>query len=188
MESMPMDHEPEDPRAALASADQARRRLTGGLRMPAGFYPALAASIAAQLGTAAYGIAAQSLAGVAVALAGVAVFLGTAALLLHRFHRVNGVRVDGLASQVVLAAGASAALVYMGALAAGIWAAFGGQWWLVAAAAIVGGVGCALGARRWWQTYRDDPAGHTRGASPRVLAALALAACLGFGALLVFGR
>jgi hypothetical protein len=168
-------------------ADDARRRLTTRLRLPAGFYPALATGLAAQLGAAAYGIAAQTVAGVAIALAGVAVFLGVAAVLLQRFSRINGVRVDGLASQVVLAAGAGASLVYLGALAAGIWAAFELRWWLVAVAAVAGGVGCALGVRHWWATYRDDPAAHTRGASPRVLGALAVVACLGCAALLVLG-
>ena len=168
-------------------ADDARRRLTTGLRLPAGFYPVLAAGIAVQVGAAAYGIAAQTVTGLAVALAGVAVFLGVAALLLHRFSRINGVRVDGLASQVVLAAGAGASLVYLGALAVGIWAAFDSRWWLVAVAAVVGGVGCALGARHWWHAYRHDPAAHARGASPRVLGVLAVVACLGCAALLVLG-
>jgi hypothetical protein len=186
MESIPASREPDDQRAALAAADEARRRLTTGLRLPSGLYPVLAAAVAVQLGTAAYGIAAQTVAGLAVVLAGLAVFLGVAALALHRFRRINGVRVDGLASQVVLAAGASASLIYLGALAAGIWAAFESQWWLVAMAAAAGGIGCALGARRWWRAYRHDPAAHARGASPRMLGALAGVACVGFAALLLF--
>ncbi|WP_421740200.1 hypothetical protein [Cellulomonas sp.] len=185
MESSSTD--PQDPRTALAGADEARRRLTTNLRLPTGFLVVFASAVAVQLGTAAYGIAAQTTAGLAVVLAGLAVFLGTAALLLHRFSRLNGVRVDGLASQIVLAAGASASLVYLGALAAGIWAAFESQWWLVALAAVVGGIGCALGTRHWWRTYRHEPAAHARGASPRVLALLAVVACLGFAVLLVVG-
>ncbi|KQR10310.1 hypothetical protein ASF78_16585 [Cellulomonas sp. Leaf334] len=169
-------------------ADEARRRLASGLRLPVGFYPALATGIAVQVGAAAYGIAAQATTGVAVALAGVAVFLGVAALLLHRFSRVNGVRVDGLASQVVLAAGARASVVYLGALAVAIVAAFGSRWWLVAVAAVAAGVGCALGARHWWHAYRHDPAAHARGTSPRMLGLLAVVACLGCAALLVVGR
>jgi hypothetical protein len=140
-----------------------------------------------QVGAAAYGIAAQTVTGVAVALAGVAVFLGVAAFLLHRFSRVNGVRVDGLASQVVLVAGARASVVYLGALAVGIIAAFDSRWWLVAAASVVAGAGCALGVRHWWRSYRQDPVAHTRGASPRMLAALAVGACLGCALLLVLG-
>jgi hypothetical protein len=187
MESTSAHQYPDGQRAALAVADQARRRLTAGLRLPAGLYLALGAAVAVQLGTAAYGIAAQTVAGLAVVLAGLAVFLGVAALMLHRFRRINGVRVDGLTSQIVFAAGAAASLVYLGAFAAGIWAAFAALWWLVAAAAVAGGTGCALGARHWWHAYQHDPAAHTRGASPRQLAVFAALACLGFAALVIFG-
>lgn len=187
MESNPSHGDPDGPRTALASADQARHRLTTGLRLPAGLYPALAAAVAVQLGSAAYGIAAQTVAGLAVVLAGLVVFLGVGTLLLHQFRRINGVRVDGLTSQIVLAAGWSASLLYLGALAAGTWAAFASQWWVVAAAAVAGGGGCALGTRTWWHAYRHDPAAHARGASPRVLGAFAVFACLGFAALVLVG-
>jgi hypothetical protein len=184
MESSPVQRNPDDPRSVLAGADQARQRLAAGLRLPTGLYPALAAAVAVQVGTAAYGVAAQTVAGLAVALAGVAVFLGVAALALHRFRRVNGVRVDGLASQIVLGARATSTLSYVGAFGAATWAAFGSHWWLVAAAAVAGGVGYALGALQWWHAYRRDPVAHAGGASPRVLAALAAVACVGLVALL----
>jgi len=187
MESSRARSNPEDPRTALAAADDARSRLTTGLRLPVGFYPMLATGIAVQVGAAAYGIAAQTVTGVAVALAGAAVFLGVAALTLHRFSRINGVRVDGLVSQVVLAAGAGASLAYLGSLAVAIVAAFESRWWLVAVAAVAAGVGCALGARHWWHAYRHDPAAHENGASPRMLALLAVAAFLGCATLLVLG-
>jgi hypothetical protein len=187
MESHPSQQDSDDQRTALAVAEQARRRLTTGLRLPAGLYPALAAAVAVQLGTAAYGIAAQTVAGLTVVLAGLALFLSVAAVMLHRFRRINGVRVDGLTSQIVFAAGASASLAYLGAFAAGTWAAFESLWWLVTAAAAAGGIGCALGARHWWHAYRHDPAGHARGASPRQLGAFAVLACLGIAALVVLG-
>lgn len=187
MESDATRFSPADPAGALDAADQARRQLVGRLRLPAGSYPLLVTSAAVQLGTAAYGIATQTTVGLAVALGGAALFLGVTALLLHRFQQLNGVRVDGLAHQMVLAAGASTSLVYLGALAAGIWAAFASIWWLVAVVALVGGVGCALGVRRWWGAYRHDPVAHTRAATPRVLAALAALLCVGLGALLIFG-
>lgn len=180
-----MHQNPDDPRTALAVADQARLRLATGLRLPAGFYPMFGTAVAVQLCVAAYGIAAQTVAGLAVVLAGLGIFLGVAALLLHRFRRVNGVRVDGLASQVVLASGAGASLVYLAGLAVGVWAAFSSLWWLVTVAAVTAGVGCALGTRHWCHAYRHDPAAHARGASPRTLAVLAVVACLGFAALLV---
>ncbi|WP_199424358.1 hypothetical protein [Actinotalea solisilvae] len=178
---------PDDVRRALALADEAGRRLATGLRLPAGTLPMLGAAIAVQVATAAWGIAAQTTTGLAVVLAGLAVFLGVAALVLHRFRRENGVWVDGLVSQVLLASGASTSLAYLGAFVAATWAAFGSLWWLVAVAAVLAGVGCALGARHWWSTYRHDPAAHARGASPRVLAGLAVVACLGVAALVALG-
>jgi hypothetical protein len=46
-------------------------------------------------------------------------------------------------------------------------------------------VSYAFGTLRWWHVYRDDPSAHASGASPRVFAALAALACLGFVALLI---
>jgi hypothetical protein len=187
METNPAPQSPDDPTSVLDAADQARQRLAAGLRLPTGLHPALAAAVAVQVGTGAYGIAAQTAAGLAVALAGVAVFLGVATLMLYRFRRINGVRVDGLTSQIVLGAGPTSTLVYMGAFGAATWAAFESRWWLVAAAAAAAGVGYAFGAVQWWHAYRHDPAAHAGGASPRVLATLAVLACLGLVALLIAG-
>jgi hypothetical protein len=141
--------------------------------------------MAVQVGTAAYGISTQTVAGLVLALTGVTVSLGVAALMLHRFRRINGVRVDGLASQIVLGAGATATVAYVCAFGAATWAAFESRWWLVAAAAVAGGIGYAFAAVRWWHAYQNDPAAHASGASPRVLAALAALACLGLVALLI---
>jgi hypothetical protein len=187
MESSSVQQNPDDPRSVLAAADQARQRLAAGLRLPAGLHPALAAAVAVQVGTAAYGIANHAAAGLVVALAGVAVFVGVAALSLYQFRRINGVRVDGLASQIVLGAGATSAMAYVSAFGAATWAAFESRWWLVVAAAVAGGAGYAFGSLRWWHAYRRDPAAHAGGASPRVLAALAVLACLGLVTLLVAG-
>ncbi|WP_426563277.1 hypothetical protein ACPPVT_19715 [Angustibacter sp. McL0619] len=187
MESKAAQQDPDDPSSVLDAADQARQRLAAGLRLPTGLHPALGAAVAVQLGSAAYGIAAQTTAGLAVALAGVAVFLGVAALALYQFRRINGVRIDGLTSQIVLGSGAMSTLVYLGAFGAATWAAFESHWWLVAVAAVAGGVGYALSARRWWHAYRHDPVAHADGASPRVLAVLAVLACVGVVALLVVG-
>ena len=187
MESMWTQQDPDDPRLVLAAADEARERLAAGLRLPTGLHPALAVAVAVQVATAAYGIAAQTTSGLAVALAGLMLFLGVCALALRQFRRINGVRVDGLASQIVLGAGLTSNVVYVGALGAAIWAAFESRWWLVAMAAVAGGAGYAWCALRWWHTYRQDPAAHAGGASPRILAALAAVACVGFVALLVAG-
>ena len=182
-----MRQDPDDPRSVLAAADQARQRLRRRPGPSACLYPALAAAVAVQLGTAAYGIATHSAAGLAAAMAGVAVFLGVTVLTLYQFRRVNGVRVDGLASQVVLGTGATATLIYVGAFGAATWAAFESRWWLVSAAAVAGGAGYVFAVLRWWHAYRHDPARHAGGASPRTLAALAVFACLGLVALLAAG-
>lgn len=187
MESMSIPQGPEDPGLALTAASHASRRLAAGLRLPKGFHPALASAVAIQIGTAAYGIAAQSATGLAVALAGVVVFFGVAALALHQFRRVNGVRIDGLTSQVVMGTGTLATGIYVCTFGAATWAAFEAQWWLVVAAAAVGGAGYALGARQWWHAYRQDPAVHAGGVSPRMLGVLAALACLGLVVLLVTG-
>src|SRR4051794_36189714 len=187
MESNPGLQNPGDPRSELAVAEQARQGLAAGLRLPTGLHPVLAAAVAVQVGAAAYGIAAQTTAGLAVALAGVAVLMGGAALLLHQFRRINGGRIGGLSSQIVLGTGGTSTLVYLGGFGVATWAAFESRWWLVAAAAVAAGVGYAIGTLRWWHAYRNDPAARAGGVSPRVLAALAVLACLGFVALLVAG-
>src|SRR4051794_24044420 len=183
MESNPGLQNPDDPRSKLAVADRARQRLADGLRLPTGMHPVLAAAVAVQVVAAAYGIAAQTTVGLAVALGGVAVLMGVAALLLYRFRRVNGVRGGGLSGQIVLGTGGTSTLIYLGGFGLATWAAFESRWWLVAAAAVVAGVGYALGTLRWWHAYRRDPVARAGGVSPRVLAAFAALAGLGFVAL-----
>ncbi len=174
-----------DVRAELALAELARERLTSGLRLPPGLHPVLAVGLAIQIGTAAVGIAQQTTRGMAVVGAGLLVLLAVTVWALVRFRQVNGVRVDGFASQVVLGASTVATTAYLGAFVVATWAAFESTWWLVAIAAGVGGVGYAWGAHRWWSAFRADPASHAGGASPRVLVLLAAAICLGLAVLLV---
>ena len=185
MESKALPQQPDDPSSVLAAADRARDRLADGLRLPKGLFPALAMAIAVQVGAAAYGIAAQTTAGLAVVLAGATVFLGVAALVLVQFRRINGVRLDGLASTIILGTGTTSTLVYMGTFAAATWAAFESRWWLVVTAAVVGGAAYSLSAFQWWRAYRINPVERAGGASPRTLALLALAAGVGFVVLMV---
>ncbi|MFC7487479.1 hypothetical protein [Knoellia pratensis] len=180
-----MPQHPGDPSSVLAAADRARDRLATGLRLPRGLFPVLAVAIAGQVGAAAYGIAAQTTAGLAVVLAGAAVFLAIAALVLVQFRRINGVRVDGLASTIILGTGTTSTLAYMGTFAAATLAAFDSRWWLVVFAAAVGGAAYSLSAYRWWHAYRRNPVERAGGASPRMLALLALAACVGIAVLMV---
>ncbi|SDI99234.1 hypothetical protein SAMN05444157_1172 [Frankineae bacterium MT45] len=187
MESNQAPENPDDPGSALAVANQTRQRLAASLRLPTGFYPKLAAAIAVQVGTAAFGIASQTPAGLVVALAGVAFFLAVAALLLRQFRRTNGVKVDGLASQIVLGSAITSTLIYVAAIGVATWAAFASRWWLVAVASGVGGVGYAYGVVRWWHAYQLDPAPRAGGASSRVLVALAVVAVAGLAVLLIAG-
>jgi hypothetical protein len=185
MESNPSLQDPPDPGSALAGADQSRQQLATNLRLPNGLHPALAGAVAIQVGTAAYGITSHEAPGLVVALAGLTVFLAVAGLMLYRFRRINGVRVDALTSHILLGEGPTSTTAYIGSFAAALWAANSSRWWLVAIAAVAGGVGYAFGLVRWWRTYRQDPAGHAGGISPRVLAALAALAVLGLVALML---
>jgi hypothetical protein len=187
MESNSAPRDPDHARAALVAADQARERLSAGLRLPRGLHPVLGGAVALQIGTAAVGIMRQTTAGMVLLGAGLAVFLAVAGWALLAFRRINGVRVDGFASQVVLGTGAVATTTYVGAFVVATWAAFESQWWLVVAASVAGGVGYALGARQWWHAYRADPAAHAAGSSLVVLAILALSAIAGLVALVVMG-
>jgi hypothetical protein len=185
METNPLQTNPDDPRAALTGAAEARGRLAAGLRLPAGMYPALAAAVAIQLGTAAYGIADQTTGGLAVALGGVAVFYGMAVLALRQFRRINGVRVDGLNSQIVLGAWGTPTVAYLFGFGGAMWAAFESRWWLVVVVSVAGGAGYAFSLLRWWRAYQQDPAARAGGPSPRVLAVLAGLAFLGLVALML---
>lgn len=171
----------------LTAADQSRRRLADSLQLPVWLHVVLAVGVTAQVGTAAYGIAAQTAVGLGIVLVGLAVFGLVATFVLSWFRRINGARVDGLANQVLLGGGTLTSLLYLGSLVAATWAAFESVWWLVLLAAMTGGVGYALGTRRWWKLYRHDPAAHTAGASPRLLVGLGVLAVLGLAVLLLVG-
>ena len=143
--------------------------------------------MAIQIGAGAVGIARQTPAGMVAVVAGLVVLFAVTAWALLRFRQINGVRVDGFASQIVLGTGVMASTTYVAAFVTATWAAFESTWWLVLVAAVCGGVGYAWGARRWWSAFRADPAGHADGASPRVLALLVAATCLGLAVLMIAG-
>jgi hypothetical protein len=170
---------PSDPAGELAAADNARLRLTSGLRLPSWFHISLGVAVAVQIAATAYGVAAQSAAGLVVVAAGCLVFFAVAWLQVRRFRRLNGVRVAGLTSRAVLGTSSQATLAEVAGLGGAIWAAFEGQPWLVGLAAIAGGAGYALSAHFWWRGYLADPAGHARAESR--------AAVLGYGVLTVAG-
>jgi hypothetical protein len=185
MESSATPREPSRAQADLMAADLARDRLAARLRLPRGLHPVLAVAVALQIGAGAVGIARQTSAGMVVA--GLAVLFAVTVWALLRFRQINGVRVDGFASQIVLGTGVTASTSYVAAFVTATWAAFESIWWLVLAAAVCGGVGYAWGARRWWSAFQADPEGHAGGASPRVLALLVAATCLGLAAVMIAG-
>jgi hypothetical protein len=176
---------PSDPAGDLAAADVARERLTAGLRLPSWFHTSLGAAVAVHIGALAYGVEGQSGARALVAVAGCLPFLAVAWVQVTRFRRINGVRVDGLVSRVVLGTSTWSSLADAAGVAGAIWAAMEGHAWLAAAAALAGGAGYAASARLWWRRYQQDPAGHARAESRATLVAFTLLAVAGLVLLLV---
>jgi hypothetical protein len=167
MESMSAT--PSDPAGDLAAAEAASRRLTGSLRLPSWFHSSLGAAIALQVGTAAYGIAGQDGAHLAVAVAGVVVFLAVAVVQVRRFRQLNRVRVDGLVSRAVLGTSTRSSVAYAAGFAAAAWAALADHAWLAAVASLATGAGYAGSAALWWRDYLRDPSGHAMAESRATL-------------------
>lgn len=178
---------PDEAAAALREAEVSRDRLASGVRLPPRFHFWIGVAIAIQIGTAAIGIAEQSLAGATLAAVGVLLFLVEAFAQLRAFRRLNGVWLGGLVSKVVLGTGTFASTVYTLAFAAATWAAFEHQWWLTVLCAAAGGVGYAAGGIRWVRAYREDPLRHGRGESTVMLVAMAVPV-VAAGILLVVNR
>jgi nitrate reductase gamma subunit len=180
-----MSARPSDPAEELAAAEVARRRLTSTLRLPSWFHSSLGVAIAVQIATAAYGVAEQSGAALAVLAAGCLVFLAVAGVQVTRFRRLNGVRVDGLVSRAVLGTSTWSVMAESAGLAGAVWAAFEGQPWLAAAAAVAGGAAYAASSHLWWRRYQTDPTGHAQAESLTTLVLLGCVAVAGLVALLL---
>jgi hypothetical protein len=119
--------------------------------------------------------------------AGRPLFVLVAAIQLVRFRQLNGVRLGGLASRVVLGTATAASISYVLALGASAWAGFNRMWWLVAVCAIAGGAAYALSGLRWWRRYQGDPTSNSRGESAGLIAIIGALAVAGV-VLLVLGR
>jgi hypothetical protein len=184
MESSPQRPSAAEAAAALAAADALRDRVARGVAMPSWFAASLGLAITLHIATTAVGVAEGR---PWVLAAGLAVFAAVAGVQLARFRRRNGLWLGGLATRVVLGAGAAASASYAVALAAAIWAAYAAQGWLVALSSLAGGAAYALSGHRWMRSYRAQPALHARGDSPAWPALLAAAAVAGV-ALAVLGR
>ncbi|HEX8104074.1 MAG TPA: hypothetical protein VF533_15755 [Solirubrobacteraceae bacterium] len=182
MESAPHRPTAEEASAALADAEATRATLADRIATPSWFFVSLGVVIAAQIAAAAAGLGDEP----ALVVAGLAVFAAVAGVQLARFRRLNGVRLGGFASRVVLGSATAASVSYTVALGAAIWAGSAGRWWLVALWSVAGGAAYTLSGRRWMRRYRGDPAAHARGESLAWLALAAVAALGGVG-LLVLG-
>ena len=165
------------------------------LRTPPWFFTSIGVAIALQIALTAvavsWSVGAGGITGIsnwslAVFVAGVAVLLAVAGVQLAAFRQRNGVWIDGLLSRVVLGTGAIASSAYVLALLGAIWAAIDAQWWLVATCSIVGGAAYALGGRRWFEAYRDEPARHARGVSKAAVGLAVAVALAGLALLLIF--
>lgn len=188
MENSKVPPTPEDATAALVEAEALRTRMAGALVLPSFFYAAIGAAVAIQIATTASTIASDGGWASAIRLGGVALFALVAAIQLVRFRRLNGVRLGGLASRVVLGTATAASLSYVLAFGASAWAGFNRLWWLVAVFAVAGGAAYAVSGRRWWRRYQGDPASHSRGESFGWTAILGVLAVTGVVLLWVLGR
>jgi hypothetical protein len=186
MENSEPSPTPEEAAAALVEAEASRTHLAGTLALPSFFYAAIGAAVAVQIATSAFSITDDRV-GAPIRLGGVALFVLVAAIQLLRFRQLNGVRLGGLASRVVLGTATAASISYAFAFGASAWAAFNRMWWLAAVCAVAGGAAFALSGRRWWRRYQGDPASHSRGESAGWIAILGAVAVAGL-VLLVLER
>lgn len=171
----------------MVDAEASRAHLAGTLVLPSFFYAAIGGAVAVQIATSAVSITDDRV-WAPVRLAGVALFVLVAAVQLVRFRQLNGVRLGGLASRVVLGSATPAFISYALGLGASAWAALNRMWWLAAVCAVAGGAAYALSGRRWWGRYRGDPASHSRGESAGWIAILGAVAVAGLVLLVLWRR
>ena len=98
--------------AALNDAEEARATLAQSTKMPSWFFASIGAAIAVQIATTAVGVADPSSSTLAALATGIVVLVAVAGVQLARFRRLNGVRLGGLLSRVVLGTGTLASASY----------------------------------------------------------------------------
>lgn len=186
METNP-DMTPDGAREALSGAASVSLRMAEALRLPPLFHTALGVAIAAQIGTAAWAVSRGADDAVALGMlaAGVVLFLVVAADRVTRFRKLNGARVDGLISRVVLGTSFLSSAAYTAGLGLSVWAGFVGLAWAIWPIAAVAGVGYALAGRHWWARYRANPSANAQAESRLEIAALVLLAVVGLVLVLV---
>src|SRR3954447_25793865 len=191
MESTPRRPTAEEASAALLDAEATRATLADHIATPSWFFVSMGVAIAAQVATVAVGLGdkhaldAGEVGAPWLVAAGVAGFAAVAGVPLARFRRLNGVRLGGFVSRVILGSATAASVSYPVALSAAIWAAYGERWWLVALWSSVGGAASGPSGRRGMRPSPNDPATHARGESLAWLTLITAAALGGLGMLFI---
>ena len=143
--------------AALHDAERARDELAADLVVPRGYDLAIGAGVAVQIITSVIGLTVEDAWARTLLAVGNAAFGVVAVLQIVRFRRLNGVRVQGFVSRVILGSAMTASFGYAAALVAAYVAALRELWWLAGLAALSGGLVYVLSGRRWLRAYRREP-------------------------------
>jgi hypothetical protein len=178
----------DDPKAAAAAlhaSEQARTSLAESLVVPKGHDVVIGVAVAVQILTMAIGLFVEEAWARAVLGAGLVVFGVAAVVEVRRFREVNGVRLDGFVSRVVLGGDAWASSAYAVSAVLAYVAAASERWWLTGLFALVGGALYALSGRRWMRRYRTSPQGRARNESTLLLGVAVAVAVVGIVVLAV---
>jgi membrane protein implicated in regulation of membrane protease activity len=143
--------------AALHDAERARDDLAADLVVPPGYDLAIGAAVAVQIASSVVGLTVDHGWARTLLAVGNVAFGVVAVLQIVRFRRLNGVRVQGFVSRVILGSAMTASFGYGAALVAAYVAALRDLWWLAGLAALAGGLVYVLSGRRWLRAYRKEP-------------------------------
>jgi hypothetical protein len=180
---MESTNDPETAAAALRASEQARTSLAESLVVPKGHDVVIGTAVAVQILTMAIGLFVEEAWARGLLGAGLVVFGVAAVVEVRRFRRVNGVRLDGFVSRVVLGGDAWASSTYAASAVLAFLAASDDRWWLVAVFSLVGGALYVLSGRRWMRRYRTSPQGWAGKESPLLLVVTVVLAVVGLAAL-----
>jgi len=177
--------DPDAAAAALHASELARASFAGSLVVPSGHDVVIGAAVAVQILTMAIGLFVEEAWARALLGAGLVVFGIAAVVEVRRFRHLNGVRLDGFVSRVVLGGDAWASSSYAASAVLAYLAAASERWWLAAVFALVGGTLYALSGRRWMHRYRTAPQGRAGTESAVLLGVTVAIAVVGVVALAV---
>jgi hypothetical protein len=182
---MESTNDPAAAAAALRASERARAALAESLVVPRGHDAVIGVAVAVQILTMAIGLFVEQAWARALLGAGLVVFGIAAVVEVRRFRQLNGVRLDGFVSRVVLGGDAWASSSYAVSAVLAYVAAASERWWLVAVFAVVGGSFYALSGRRWMNRYRASPEGRAGTESALLLGVAIAVAVVGVVALAV---